>query len=455
MLSIRKGLSALLLICSLSAILLITIFVNITINKKFHEYMINTQNKKYERIVSYFQEIYKREGSFKENSGIELIHEAYMDNYCLTLKDSNKNYIWGMDPQDIKSRLHLQNMPKGDGGIYNSKTFEIKVNDEIVGFVDIGQYYPVLFSQEDMSFQRSINESIIASGLVALLMVIAISLYFSKKFSEPIRDVANMSVELSKGDFKRQSDTISSIVELEKLRDSVNVLANKLKYQDTLRKRLISDISHELRTPLNILQNNLEAMIDGVIPTDFERLSYLNDEVIRFGGLINNLNELKAFEEESIKLTFKEVSLAETLRELTMDFYPEAERKGINFRLNIPAEKEFIAIGDKDKLKQLFINLLSNAVKFTPSGGFIEVNLYNKENKIFVEIEDSGVGINKEDLPYVFERLYRGDKSRNQIEGSGLGLTIVRNILKLHQGTIEVESEEGKGSKFILTFIKK
>lgn len=452
--TIRKRLSILFFTCSIGAILLITVFVNATINDKFDQYMLDIQNKRDERIVAYFQEIYKRDGKWSNNSGSELMHEAYMSNYCLTLLDSNKKPIWGMEPDLIKNTSHLNTMIVKDNGVYKSKRFEIIVNDKLVGYVDIGQYSSVLLSEEDINFKTSINKSIIISGLVTLSIIIILSLYFSKQFSSPIKEVANMSVKLSEGNFNAISNTQSNIEELENLRRSVNILAEKLKYQDMLRKRLVSDISHEIRTPLNVLQNNLEAMIDGVFPVTEERLNYLNEEVIRFGSLLNNLNTLKEFETESIKLNFQRVYLDQLISDICEDFYMAAENKGIRLHYHIESNKNYDITGDKDKLKQVFINLISNALKFTEEHGDIWINLYTNNKNIIVEVRDSGIGIKKEDLPFIFERLYRGDKSRNEIEGSGIGLTIVKNIIQLHSASIDVESEEEKGTTFKVSFNK-
>ncbi|MCW6076562.1 sensor histidine kinase [Clostridium sporogenes] len=448
--TIRKRLSILFVICSVAGILLVTLFVNATINKKFDAYMVDVQDKRYERIVSYFEEVYKTQGKWTKNSGVELMHEAHMGNYCLTLLDINKKTIWGMNPNDIR----LNTMPVKDRGIYNTKTFEIKSEGKVVGYVDIGQYSSLLLSEEDISFKTSINKSIVASGFLTLVIIITISLYFSKQFSIPIKEVANLSVNLSKGDFDAKSSVESNIEELENLRESVNILAEKLKYQDSLRRRLVSDISHEIRTPLNVLQNNLEAMIDGVFPVTTERLNYLNEEVVRFGRLLNNLNVLKEFESESIKLNFEKIFLDELIPDICNDFYAIAENKNIKLQYHIENYEDYSITGDRDKLKQVFINLLSNALKFTEDGGKVLIKLYTSDKNIVVEVKDNGVGIKKEDLPFIFERLYRGDKSRQQFEGNGIGLTIVKNILQLHYASIDLESEEGQGATFKIYFDK-
>ena len=120
----------------------------------------------------------------------------------------------------------------------------------------------------------------------------------------------------------------------------------------------------------------------------------------------------------------------------------------LRFNLN----EKYQIIGDKDKIKQVFINLLSNSLKFTNSNGKIFINLYKENKNIIVELIDNGIGIKQEDLPFIFERLYRGDKSRNQIEGSGIGLTIVKNIIELHNAIIKIDSVEGIGTTVKIYF---
>jgi signal transduction histidine kinase len=452
--SIRKRLSILFVSCSIASILLVTLFVNITVILKFTQYMEKIQVKRYERIVSFLEEAYNKEGKWTVDSGIELMHEAYMGNYCLTLKDENKKVIWGMNPDEIKNREHLKSMFINNNGVFSVKNFEIKSNGKVVGYIEIGQYSSVLLSEEDVNFITSINKSIVASGVVTLIITILLSLYYSKQFAIPIKEIANMSVNLSKGDYTAKSSTTSNLKELEDLRKSINILAEKLNYQDSLRKQLVSDISHEIRTPLNVLQNNLEAMIDGVFPVTAERLNNLNEEVIRFSKLINNLNALKEFESESIKLTNEKIQLDQLITDICKDFCMAAENKKIKLEYYIDPGEKYLITGDKDKLKQVFINLLSNSLKFTNEHGKIVINLYSDSQNIIAEVNDTGIGIKKEDLPFIFERLYRGDKSRHQIKGTGIGLTIVKNIIQLHHATIDVDSVEGQGTTVKICFKK-
>jgi signal transduction histidine kinase len=281
-----------------------------------------------------------------------------------------------------------------------------------------------------------------------------ISLILTKQFSEPIKAVAKTSVSLSKGNYNSRSNVKSSIEEIRNLTESINSLGEKLNNQDQLRKRLVSDISHEIRTPLNVLQNNLEAMIDGIVPITTDKLNNLNDEVIRFGKLLNNLNSLKQIEADEITLKLGLVNMNELLSSVIEDFYIAAAEKNVKLFMNKKEDRNFVVLGDYDKLKQVFINLISNGIKFNKVDGLVWINISSDAEYVIIEIKDNGIGIKKEDLPYVFERMYRGDKSRNKIEGSGIGLTLVKKILSLHSATIDVESRENKGTIFTVCLSK-
>lgn len=451
--SIRKRLSIILIACTIAAVVLSAVFVNIAMNSTFNKYMLDVQNQKYTNIVKYFEQIYKKEGKWTSTSGREIMHEAYMSNYCLTLLDANKKQVWGMDPSFIKNTSHFMMWPGQQKGVYTLKTFAINQDSKTVGYVTIGQYNPVLLTEQDINFKNSINISILLSSLITILIAVAVSLAVSKQFSGPIKKVSDTSLELSKGNYEARSNEKSNIAELNALIESINTHGEKLKHQDTLRKRLVSDISHEIRTPLNVLQNNLEAMIDGVLPITSDRLNDLNNEVIRFGKLLNNLDALKQFETDDMKLNIDTVHLDSLVKDVCGEFDTISKEKGVHISFQFEPGR-FEIQGDEDKLKQVFINLMSNAVKFSKPGGSIWVTLKENQGRVTVQIKDNGIGIKKEDLPYIFERLYRGDKSRLLTSGSGIGLTIVKKILNLHGASIDVKSEENKGTEVSVYFNK-
>ena len=452
--SIRERLSIIIIFCSVVAVLLSALIVNVTITNTFNKYMDDTQSKRNTRLVEYFQQIYKRDGNWGSTSGEEMIHEAYMSNYCLTLLDENGKIVWEMNPNDIKYKNHIMLNGTEEKGVYTSNAFDINVNGKIVGNIIVGQYAPVLLSKEDISFKTEINKGIVFSGLLTLAIVSIISLILSKQFSKPIKEVSNTSVNLSKGNYDSKSNIKSNIKEIRNLTESINSLGEKLNSQDLLRKRLVSDISHEIRTPLNVLQNNLEAMIDGIIPVTQDKLNNLNDEVIRFGKLLNNLDALKQIESDEISINLGLVDIDKLLFAVINDFSIEATEKNIKLIMNKEENKKFIVLGDYDKLKQVFINIISNGIKFTDNNGSIWIYITSDINSVIIQIKDSGIGIKKEELPFIFERMYRTDKSRNKIEGTGIGLTLVKRILTLHDATIDVDSKENKGTTFTVCIRK-
>lgn len=452
--TIKTRLGILIFISVLAAISSTAILVNFTIDRKFNQYLETNQEKRNEFIVSYLREVYEKNGGWNSNSGVELIHEAYMSKYCLTLKDSEKNVIWEMSLKSSEREIHSDKSYSENEGLYQTQTFEIYSDNVLVGYVDVGQYSSVLMTEEDIEFRSSINKSIALSGLLACISVMMFSLHFSKQLSSPIVSVARIASLMSRGIFDAKSEVNSNISEIDSLNRNIGILGKKLKYQDEIRSRLVSDISHEIRTPLNILQNNFEAMIDGVLPVNNEKLAYLNEEVIRFGKMLDTLNTLKKFESESLKLELEKVCLSDLVKSTVQEFKQMAVIKEIELSYSIESGSDHSVIGDFIQLKQVLINLLSNALKFTECGGRVNVGLQYDKRKTVLLVEDNGLGISKKDLPFIFERLYRADKSRKSAEGNGIGLSIVKNILNLHNAEISIKSIDGLGTTAKIVFLE-
>ena len=229
---------------------------------------------------------------------------------------------------------------------------------------------------------------------------------------------------------------------------SINNLSAKLEEQENLRKRLTTDISHELRTPLTSIQTHLEAMIDGIWEPDTERLNSVNGEVIRLTNLVNQLQNLAKFDSEKSKLNLAKVNVKNLIMNVVYNNQGKALEKNINIECDLESIDSYL---DKDKISQVIVNLLSNAIRYTNNGGKIFISSYKENNNLKIQFKDNGIGIPKENIKYIFERFYRVDESRSKNTGGiGVGLTIVKSIIDLHQGTIEVRSELNKGSEFIV-----
>lgn len=451
--SIKYRLTITISISALLSLLIAYIVINVTLNSRFDAYLQINQEKRDERIISTFRENYSRDDVWYKTTGKTIEREAESSKFTVSLLDWDRSPVWEMDPVDtVEKERELKEDSTISMDQYVSYELPIKSENQIIGYVVIGQFSPLTMSSDDEAFINSITIGILISAFIAIFVIIIIALTVAKQLSDPIEKISNTAYSLSTGDLSARENIGTSVMEIETLRKSINDLGEKLERQDMLRKRLVSDVSHELRNPLNVFQTNLEAIIDGILPATPERLKLLNEEVIRFGKLIDNLNILKQFESESMVTKIIVLDVKKLLMDVYSNFQGLAREKNVKIRYDYPKKSDIFILGDKHSIYQVVTNLLHNAFKFTPQNGTIRIRLSKDYDHCYIRIIDSGIGIPKEELPNVFERFYRVDKSREVIDGSGIGLTIVKNFVKIHGGTVNVESEVGRGTTFIIKF---
>ncbi len=440
-------------ISALLALFIAYVVINVSLNNQFNQYLKVNQTKRDERIIATFRDSFLREDRWTIISGKSLERDAEASNFTISLLNWDKSVVWAMDPLDlINKEKELNSDSSFTMAQYVPYEYPVKSENQIIGYVVIGQFSPLVISPDDKDFLNSITFSILISAFIAVFIIILIALFVARQISDPIEKVSKTAYSLSMGDLSARESTGSDVVEIETLRNSINSLGEKLERQDMLRKRLITDVSHELRNPLNVLQTNLEAIIDGILPASPDRLQALNSEVIRFGKLIDNLNILKQFEAESMVAKIIILDIRQVLHDIYHNFQGLTKEKSIRLKFIAPKNTDFRILADRHSIYQVITNLLHNAIKFTPRNGSITIRLTRDDYYCYIRIKDTGIGIPKEDLPNVFERFYRVDKSRELVEGSGIGLTIVKNFVKLNGGTINVTSSVGKGSTFIIRF---
>jgi heavy metal sensor kinase len=237
--------------------------------------------------------------------------------------------------------------------------------------------------------------------------------------------------------------------ELDSMANTFNQVFARLEEAVAKMKQFTASISHELRTPLAVLQGEAEmALMRPELPEEYRRvLASQLEEFQKLNRLINRLLELARAEAGDIQLTNQEFELAELLRSLGEQMEPIATSKRVS--LEVKCADSIQVTGDPQWLERVILNLLDNAIKFTPEGGKVSVSATAGEERVAVEVSDTGIGISQEALPNIFERFFRVDPSRSkQVEGVGLGLTIVKWIVEAHHGTIAVKSEPGVGSCF-------
>lgn len=302
-------------------------------------------------------------------------------------------------------------------------------------------------------FTSSVNRSLLLAILTAGLAAILFTILISKSILRPVEALISAARRMEKGDLTQRVD-ISTRGELGELANAFNAMADGLERLEKLRRNMVSDVAHELRTPLSNIRGYLEAVRDGLVEPTPELIASLHEEALLLSQLVDDLQELALAEAGQLVLSSERIYLPELVGKIANGLQPKIREKQLSLELNFPDDLEPI-YGDYRRLGQVVSNLLINAIRYTPEGGTISVSARQSAERMELQVQDTGVGIAPEHLPYVFERFYRADHSRARITGgAGLGLAIVKQLVQAQGGEVGVDSQPGKGTTFTLTLPK-
>jgi two-component system sensor histidine kinase BaeS len=296
--------------------------------------------------------------------------------------------------------------------------------------------------RENVFIERS-NRFLAFSLVVLGSMALLFSIIFSRRLTNPIEELTDAVTAIERGNLKSRVIMAGSD-EISKLSHAFNRMAKTLEIQESLRKKLASNIAHELRTPISIIRGELEGMMDGLIPVDRENIQALHDEMGRLRNIIEGLEELAQAEASVLTLSKSRFELSPFLENIIGRYGKMYENKGVT--LDLQCDDGLIIHADPERLSQIVINLLSNALKATEKGGKVRVRAEGSFAGANIHVIDDGRGIKQVDLPFIFERFYRASEG-----GLGLGLAIVKELVEAHGGSIEARSEFGQGSSFIVS----
>ncbi len=445
----------------LITISLISFLSNIVIGKAFDSYIQQKQAFHSGEIAA---NINRQYDPMTRTWDIGFVHGigmyALYDGYIIKLYDVDGNTVWDAENHDaslcsqmmtdISQRMKTRR-PDLSGKVM-SGSYPLSFNGQTVGTVEITYYGPYFFSESDILFLDTLNLLLLTVGVISFVCSLVAGYFLARRITRPVAQAAEAARAISQGDYGVRFDGDGGGTrELAELTQAIDALAQTISRQETLRKRLTSDVAHELRTPLSAVAAQLETMIENVWPATPERLQGCYDEIGRISGLVAELEKLSTIEDENLQLNRSPVDLLARAKAAVGYFEAVCHTKHIAISA---VGSRAVIFGDPDKIDQVLVNLLSNAVKYTPRDGHIKVTVLDEEQGILT-VEDDGAGIDAAELPYIFERFYRTDQSRSRATGgAGIGLSIVRAIVLAHGGTIEAKSEQGKGSRFIVRLPK-
>lgn len=307
-------------------------------------------------------------------------------------------------------------------------------------------------------FQSSVYRAVITSAIVAILIALLLGSLLFIQITAPLRKLRQAAAAISDGDLTHRVD-IKGADEFADLGTTFNTMAESLSRSELQRQQLMADVAHELRTPLTAIQGTIEGMQDEVLPMDKDQLDALYAETTLLNRLIDDLRILSLAENNQLKLNPQPTDINALIKNIIDRAQSQAQLKNVLIEDQLEDNLPEIPI-DADRFTQIMNNLINNAMRYTPKGGSIKI--YTRQSKpgsiIQISVSDSGTGITLEDLPHVFDRFYRADKSRTRASGgSGLGLAIVKGLVEAHGGKVRVESpilftddQKGNGTRFII-----
>jgi signal transduction histidine kinase len=337
------------------------------------------------------------------------------------------------------------------GQNFNPTTADTAMDIQVAGRV-VGRVYlnPSLEGVRlNTDFLQATTRGLVLAGLTASLVAVALSFLVARRITAPVRALTSAAGRMARGDLTQRVKVTSSD-EIGELGNAFNTMASSLARTDQLRRNLVADVAHELRTPLTSVLGSLEAMRDGITEPTPEFLASAYEEGLLLKRLVNDLQELSLAEAGQFHLDRQPVALLGIVEGAAHALAEQAQAKEIAIGIAVPSD--LIVDVDSERIGQILRNLMTNAIAFTPAQGRIEISAHPSDDWVQVSVTDTGVGIAAEDLPFVFERFYRADKSRTRTTGgAGLGLAIAKQWVEVHGGKIQVASAPGQGTTFSFT----
>jgi two-component system OmpR family sensor kinase/two-component system sensor histidine kinase BaeS len=299
----------------------------------------------------------------------------------------------------------------------------------------------------EQTFIDHVRNNLLLAGLIATLIGVVLGITFSRTLTRPLNRLAAAARSIAAKDLTQRVQPTGSI-EVADVGHAFNEMADSLQKAEELRRNLVADVAHELRTPLSVMQGNLTGQLDGVFPLNLEEAARLYDQTRLLSRLVDDLRELAQAEAGQLQLNIGTIDLKPIIESTVGAFNGLANEKQMKLITDIPIDLPAVKV-DAERFVQVLGVLLNNAVRHTTANGTLTIRASASASNVEVSVSDTGEGMAPAELPYVFDRFWRGDKSRaRETGGSGLGLAIAKQLIEAQGGQIGVESQLGQGSRF-------
>lgn len=453
--NLRTRLTAAFIVVVLLATSLVAIVSTVATKRLFHDYVESNRLAREEQWVELLAAFFSQTGSWDGVQELLVLPGRYgmMGRHAmgprmamvsgdrLLILDAGNLVVGDSEGKSLGARVPDKEARKGTA---------IKLNGVNVGTVLVQTNLPEGLVKLEQIFSRSVSTAIIGGGVVASILAVGLGIWYSRRITSPIIDLTKTTKKISRRELFHRVD-VQGDDEIAELAKSFNDMIEDLEYSEILRKNLVADVAHELRTPLTILRGNLESILDGALTPVPEVIVSLHDEVVRLTRLVGDLQELSLAEAGKLQLHPQPVAIPGLVEKVVEPVRNVAAMK--NIALNILVSDDLPAtMLDKDRISQVLLNLLNNALQHTPESGSIDISVIKENNDLLFSVKDTGPGISGDDLPYIFERFYRADKSRTRSGGgTGLGLAIAKGFVEAHGGRIWAGNLPAGGSVFSFT----
>lgn len=356
----------------------------------------------------------------------------------LYLADAGGRIVAGATSDELGRALDQATLRRG---------LPIEVDGEVAGTLILSNAWTGALGQVEEEVLSQVNRALVSGGLGAVLVALLLGTLLAWRITTPVRRLTQAAEEIASGNFASRAE-VQSQDEIGQLADSFNRMADNLARSDDLRRRMTADIAHELRTPLSVIRGQVEAIQDGIFPADATHLAPIHEEILLLNRLIEDLRTLALADAGQLALQKAAVDPGALVKRAAAKFAPLAAERDIALQVELAPSLPHVVV-DSHRIEQVLTNLLANALRHTPPQGVVTLRAEADQRRLQIEVADTGPGIPDEDMPHLFDRFWRGDKSRARDRGgAGLGLAIARQLVEAHGGTIGVENQPYTGATF-------